>query len=356
MNRLMQILTVCALALALAAGLMTPAGSPSRTAYEAHQDRVRAESSVEKHSVLSEIRPDTAMVNDSGKAEGQIRLTIPENVDRDDVSLEQDFAHHTVSVTIRGVNESYFTDYPPVGSADHITDLYYDCEKGIGTVEFVLDGFYEARKNIQDKSLWLDFKRPHELYDKVVVIDAGHGGRDAGAVDRSGTVAEKDIALAVAEKMQKIFDASGRSDVGVYYTRTEDVRMSKEDRGAFAAEADADLFLSIHVNSTSSGRESYINGTSVLYLSTDATGQSKKFAGICLDNLLAALGSTSKGLIAGDDIYILRTASMPAALAELGFITNPEERAKLTSEDYQNAAAEALCSAVYTMLDEETRE
>ena len=87
-----------------------------------------------------------------------------------------------------------------------------------------------------------------------------------------------------------------------------------------------------------------------MYRVSDESGKSKEFAETCLDELLDELGCTSKGIVAGDEIYIIRTSEVPVALAEVGFITNDEELANLNDPDYQKRAAHALYKAVVKTL------
>jgi N-acetylmuramoyl-L-alanine amidase len=114
---------------------------------------------------------------------------------------------------------------------------------------------------------------------------------------------------------------------------------------------EADLFLSVHNNSTASGRMSTINGTEVMYRVTDTSNLSKEFAQTCLDSLLWNLGSESKGLVPGDEIYIIRTSEVPVALVEVGFMTNQEELDLLNTEAYQQKSAQALYDAMKNMLE-----
>ena len=79
---------------------------------------------------------------------------------------------------------------------------------------------------------------------------------------------------------------------------------------------------------------------------------SKAFAQICLDHVTEALESRDKGLVEGDEIYIIRTSEVPVALIEVGFMTNQEELDKLKSDEYQEAAAKALAQAVLQTLEE----
>jgi N-acetylmuramoyl-L-alanine amidase len=132
--------------------------------------------------------------------------------------------------------------------------------------------------------------------------------------------------------------------------------MALAQRSGLANRLHADLFLSVHINSTASGRTSSINGTEVMYRVGDKSGASKAFADNCLDCLLEALDSNSKGVVAGDEIKIIRTAEVPVALAEIGFITNNEERKLMQSEEYQKKAAKALYEAVMKTLAEQKEE
>ena len=75
-----------------------------------------------------------------------------------------------------------------------------------------------------------------------------------------------------------------------------------------------------------------------------------ELAGFCLDNLLAELGSESKGLVAGDEIYIIRTSKVPVALCEIGFITNPQEQALMITDDYQQKAAKGIYKGILQKL------
>ena len=97
---------------------------------------------------------------------------------------------------------------------------------------------------------------------------------------------------------------------------------------------------------------SSINGSEVMYEGGDATGESKKFATMCLNHLLEELGSKSKGTVVGDEVYIIRMSESPVALVEIGFMTNQKELEALQDKEYQRKAAQALYDAVLEYLDE----
>ncbi len=306
----------------------------------------------EGRSVLDLMRRETEILMGSETEPAlkkQLRLELPKDVEENEVEIRGLYVDQTVEIVIPRMDDSYFYDYPMIGSSDHITDVKYDLEDGQGVIDIQLDGVFEPDAEIEGRYLHLGFLDPREIYDRIVVVDAGHGGSAVGATKQG--IEEKNIDLAIVQELKKLFDEDPQN-IRVYYTRLDDSNPSLESRVGLANALHADLFLSVHNNSTASGRMSGINGTEVMYRVSDESGRSKQFAQFCLDSLLGTLGSQSKGIVAGDEIYIVRTSEAPVALAEIGFMTNQEELDKLNSQDYQKKAAQALYQAVLRMLEE----
>ena len=279
----------------------------------------------------------------------QIRLMLPQNVNSSNVSIEDIYVEKTIVITINGIGKEYFDDYPMRGQADNIVDVTYDSENLVGVIEITLDDVREVKMTSEGQNVYLDFVDPHDIYDYVVVVDAGHGGSVPGATKMG--VYEKDINLDLVLELKKLFDESDKN-IGVYYTRTDDSNPSFANRVGLANDSEADVFLSVHNNSTASGRMSSINGTEVMYEGGDTTGESKKFSSICLEHLLDELGSKSKGTVVGDEVYIIRMSEPPVALVEVGFMTNQKELEALQDTEYQQKAAKALYDAVLEYLEE----
>ncbi len=228
---------------------------------------------------------------------------------------------------------------------------------------------------------------------RTVVIDPGHGGKDPGCVSRDGKTQEKNITLDIGKRLaQKI--AASYPDVEVRMTRTEDVFVELENRAVFANKANANLFISIHVNAVEKG--STANGYSIHCL-----GQSQrkgndlysknldlvkrenavimlednyeaKYQGFDpndpqssiifslmqnahLGNSLAfaedianAMGNkpirNSRG-VSQDPFWVLWRTAMPSVLVEVGFITNPDDLATMRSPEGRDAIASNLLKA-----------
>ncbi len=312
------------------------------------QERIGEDQGVSVLSLLKDNSQLLSLSDDYARIkEHQLRLGLPGGVGLEDISMTGDPMAHEISFTIPGIGNTYFYDYPMIGNSDGIEDLRFDVDDHVGRIDILTDHVRECVMTVEDNYLYLDFKKPSEVYDYVVAIDAGHGGKAPGA--NQGEILEKNINLAIVEKLKTLFDKDDHN-IGVYYTRLDDGNPSFESRVGLANDIKADAFVSVHINSTDSGRMSGIHGTSVLYLVADKSGESMELAGFCLDNLLAELGSESKGLVAGDEFYIIRTSKVPVALCEIGFITNPQEQALMITDDYQQKAAKGIYKGILQKL------
>lgn len=170
----------------------------------------------------------------------------------------------------------------------------------------------------------------------VVVVDAGHGGKDQGTC--AGDVLEKDVNLAVAQKLAEKLTASG---VRVIMTRNADVKVGLEERAELANEEKADMFISIHCNYYEDSTE--IKGLECYYREGSAEGEelanriSESFEGV--DSVENRGTKTA-------DYRVLRKTDMQAVLIELGYMSNREECRKLLDEDYQELLAEKIAAGI----------
>lgn len=278
----------------------------------------------------------------------QLRVELPEGCDASEVEVEQNYLTQTVELVIPTDSPDFLYDNSLVGSSRNISDVVMDYAGGKAVIEIVLDKVLETEKTCSGKYLYLDFTSPHEIYDKVIVIDAGHGGNAPGAAKQG--ICEKDIDLGIVLELQKLLEENER--IGVYYTRLDDSNPSFSERVELANRAEADLFISIHNNSMSGSQYSKIHGTQVMYDEKKSDRESKDFAQICLEEVTSTCGSADMGLVAGNDIFIIRSAKVPVALIEVGFMTNPEELEKLNSKEYQKTVAEGIYQSVLRAFDE----
>jgi N-acetylmuramoyl-L-alanine amidase len=233
-------------------------------------------------------------------------------------------------------------------------------------------------------------QRPQEAPGiRTIVIDPGHGGREVGAVGPNG-VLEKDVTLALSRKLAS--SLSRAVGARVVLTRDDDSVVSLDQRTALANQYNADLFLSVHLNAAvvkdAKGSETYFlsleasdelarkaaeteNASQAANAAADATAdlrlilwdlaqqayldESSRFAQAIQEEMNAATSIANRG-VKQAPFKVLVGATMPAALVEVGFISNPEEEAKLQTDDFQNLMVAAITRAVQRYKsDYETR-
>lgn len=171
----------------------------------------------------------------------------------------------------------------------------------------------------------------------VIVIDAGHGGKDCGAL--RGDITEKQINLAVCIKLQNILQKKGYK---VYMTRTDDTYVSLEDRTLYTEGINPAAFVSVHVNSCNSDSP---KGIETHYYHEESV----ELADAVHKNLLKKVSSTNRGLLKSR-FYVINHTTVPAILVEIGFISNAEERQQLTTQARQQATAEGIAEGIIEFL------
>lgn len=180
-------------------------------------------------------------------------------------------------------------------------------------------------------------KNPQQVYDKVLLLDAGHGGNDPGTSGNGLT--EKTMNLTMALKVKSYVE--NNSNIKVYLTRDDDSRPANADR-AKAANQIADLMVSIHMNAGAASA----SGTETLYAahSNDGNGTltSLQAAQAVQSRLPGALSTTNRGVKSRPDLLILNSTTVPAILIETCFLSNPGDALKISQATYQDAAAKAI--------------
>jgi N-acetylmuramoyl-L-alanine amidase len=178
------------------------------------------------------------------------------------------------------------------------------------------------------------------IMNKVVVIDAGHGGPDPGKPGRYGKD-EDELNLEIAQKLRELIEESGGI---VVMTREDDTlsdsSLSKDlkNRVVKANEVIADVLISIHLNSFS---QSKYKGAQVFYQNNSEKG--KLLAELIQQELRNTLDPNNDRMAkSSNSYYLLRNAKMPAVIVECGFMSNPEEEKLLNDENYQYKIAWAI--------------
>jgi N-acetylmuramoyl-L-alanine amidase len=178
------------------------------------------------------------------------------------------------------------------------------------------------------------------LNRKVILLDPGHGGHDPGAISSTGKF-EKHINLDVAFNLKEILNELGAS---VYMTRTNDTYITNKERGRMADKLGADILLSIHHNSLNN---SNYFGLSTYYNTINYKDPSYGYnlAEAVYLNAITVNGVYRDGIL--DRNYeVLRETNTPAALIEIGFMSNPKEEMNIHNISFQNTMAEKIADGI----------
>jgi N-acetylmuramoyl-L-alanine amidase len=211
-----------------------------------------------------------------------------------------------------------------------------------GTLNWVpkYKGKYRIVVHVKDRysdAVYNDFEFKDVTVTKItkVVIDAGHGGSDPGAVGSNKTH-EADLTLDISKRVVQMLNS--REDFITLATREADKFVSLDDRVKFANSQNADLFMSIHYNSSTSkdahGTETYI------YHNSDPL-----FGQIVHKHLIAATGLRDRGLKKAG-FAVIKNTKMPAALVEIAFISNPNEEKLANTAAFKDKVSRALANAL----------
>jgi len=205
------------------------------------------------------------------------------------------------------------------------------------------------------------FFLPSPLGGLKVVVDPGHGGIDGGA--SVGEIVEKDITLALGKELEKELKRLG-AEVVMTRSQAEDAVAEHDSKATFSTirarkvadlkireemivNSDADLFISVHVNSIPNEKW---RGAQVFY-HKDGHAEGAAVAKAIQGAIREHIGNTEREALAIKQVYLLKKATVPAVLVETGFLSNPEELKLLTTKEYQEKMAEAIADGIEEYVD-----
>lgn len=212
----------------------------------------------------------------------------------------------------------------------------------------------EVKKNSQDVMTYMP------VTNKVILLDAGHGGIDPGAINKDETVLEKDVNLQITMKLRDLLESSGCL---VLLTRDDDSSLYEEDgskttrqkynenlknRKRIIKESGVDAFVSIHLNALdvkNNPSHSKYKGAQTFY--PQGKEESKLLSTFIQDELKRVVDNTNNREIKPrEDIYLLKENEIPSVLIECGFLSNEQEANLLKDEKYQEKIAWSIYAGI----------
>lgn len=270
-----------------------------------------------------------------------ISITKVKGYDSTKVSIQDNYLNHNIVIDLG-------KDYSGVFDKSYIsaTDLFLNnvgLSTSNGTTKIAISEKDIYGVKIQETADTIEFHilRPRQVYDKIVVLDIGHGGHDSGAVGNG--IQEKYINFNQSMLVEKLLSQQG---IKAYVTRNTDKYIMLRDRSTFSNGISPHLFISFHNNSASS---SVAKGTEVLY--NPNSSSSKKAAQLVLNGLINNTGMYNRGIKSRTDLSVLKYTEAPAILIEVGFISNASDAAKLKNSEFNEKVALGIVQGIKKYLE-----
>ena len=304
------------------------------------EDLVQYSYREENQNLILEIYPTTLKNMRYDKNANVLFLDKKDKIDTGSVKFEDHYLDGYFDVTLPGDYESDYGygTYDVKGTV--VENIEVSTKGGNTTFRFKQNRISAYEVTDEGDSYAIRVKNPKEVYDKVLLLDAGHGGKDPGTSGNG--MQEKNLNLTIAQKIAQKLQGSG---IKVYMTRDSDVYPENSTRAKTANDI-ADLMVSIHMNS---GPET-ANGTETLYQvhanDNGARLTSKQLAEILQGKVVSATGNTNRGAKLWTDVLILNRTTVPSVIVEVIFITNTGDALKISNPAYQDQVAQAIADGI----------
>ncbi|WP_054743700.1 N-acetylmuramoyl-L-alanine amidase family protein [Cellulosilyticum ruminicola] len=274
--------------------------------------------------------------------DGNIYLNKESGIIKNSLSFTDNYRERQIVVDLGDDYSDYFITNTLTFSDDKVTKIEVTNE---GTTKLKITTPTVQAFNVSETNnmVRIELVKPSEKYDKIVVIDPGHGGSDAGALGNG--LKEKEINYKHAMGVYLLLEED--PNIKVYTTRASDVYPTLQFRTQLANEIEADLFVSFHNNSAGAAA----NGSETLYYPSVTNTTSKEMAQIVQNNIIKYCGTSNRGIKPRADLYVLRTSNMPAILIEAGFISNPSEANLINSKSFINQFSKAVYEGIIASFE-----
>ena len=290
------------------------------------------------------------LIQKEADEDGKMKLIIPlaKSVSSEDIKLEDRYADHELLIYIDSREEGFYGDNAIVSETDILKSAICHAENDAGSVclDFKLDGFYANESSLTDHStIEVEFFKPKDRYDKVVIIDPEIDKTFGGILSGAG-VSENDVTLDVAQRLRSLAEKDVENKVKFFFTHITDVDIPDESKELLIKESCADMAVKIATSRSSdksnNGIKAYYNGT---FFIRDLSNV--RFADIversCADNT----GNTALGIYECDESdALIQNSTVPTVKISLGYLNGNEDAEKLATGSYRQNAAEGIYQAI----------
>lgn len=268
-------------------------------------------------------------------------LLKPKDVTIRSITNEDLYEKKRFTITIKGKYKDFYKRNPMLIHSSKAKKVAVSEEGGKTIITVKTTSLQGYKIYEKDNFIVVKMGSPDEIYSSIVVLDAGHGGKDSGACAHG--MKEKNLNYQIIYTMMKKYFSGNAPDIKVYWTRKTDTFITLGGRAAFADRIGADVFISLHMNMA---YNKSANGTEVYYSKSNNSADfdgltSKKMAYMFKNRLLHDLHTNDRG-VKSAGFYVIKHNTVPAILIELGFISGNRDHKKLKKESFRKKAAKSI--------------
>ncbi len=297
-----------------------------------------------------------------------IRIAKLKGIEAQKVYLDNEYLDFAISLTLRGVPNGEYSkqkiqcvwkgqecSWDTIEKKQFLTQLsignYLESDTETVRIRMRFDDVYEPTLYETAAAYYIALKKPEEVFERIIVVDAGHGGMDEGTASVNGKHCEKIYTLKVAKCLQELYKDT---DAKVYFTRLHDTTLSTAERTKLANAVHADAFVSIHCNASTIG-DTASYGIEALYSgrtrASSDTLTSKQLAQSIQSSLHDVTGRRDRGVIQRKDLYLMNHSKVPVAIIEIGYMTNSSDLNYIIKEKNQKKIAKGIYKGIEVALD-----
>lgn len=279
-------------------------------------------------------------------------IPLPDGISYSEVEVEDRYYNKQIVLKVPGNYTSFYKNVNNYKSSSVISKISTTYTKGYTEVIILTTRIQGYRMEEANGSILVELGNPKDMYDRIVILDAGHGGTDPGAIYKLNgkQIYEKTINQQILARTEKYFNAED-SSIKVYYSIVNDKFLTLYQRAGLAAQVGADLFISLHQNANTNTSP---NGTEIYYSSTNKAAMSgltsKQLASLVLKELPKA-AETATRYVHDKNYVVIKQNTVPSILIELGFMSNQSDFKKITNATTQEKVAKSLYDILESIFD-----
>lgn len=276
-------------------------------------------------------------------------IPLPEQVLESDILIEHDYIRKCYFITISNIEKRYFIKNPVESNGSQVQEAGLRYIGDSVQIEVLLDQVYECNSTFKSGTLSLEFEKPQDVLEHIIVIDPGHGGQDSG--DKEDNAKESAVVLEIAQKLKTRLETT---NIKVYFTRL-DIKSNPTalERVQLANGVDADMLISIHTKEEN--EEDQQQGIAGEY---NPDYFIPWFGSVDLAHVLQQeVGKTTGAYMNGlfealEEDTVVQDATLPAANIIVGNLSNENEGNLLENSEYQQKIADGIYNAIMLIYSE----